>query len=97
MKLIKQTTVYKDRTAIPSAIRRYFNINDGDSLMWGVDKDRIALYKTKEEGETQKSDVIYNLEKYGYELLTVENIFSLKDLNVEEIVVQVLANFPEPS
>ncbi len=96
MRSIKETTVYKDRIAIPSAIRKYFNINDGDPLMWCIDKDNITLHKTFHDAVIERSDILYGLEKFGYELITLDNVFSLKNLSIEEIIVYVLTNFPEP-
>lgn len=96
MKSIKETTVYKDRIAIPSAIRTYFHINDGDSLMWCIDEDKITLHKTSHDAVIERSDILYGLEKFGYELVTLDNVFSLKILSVEEIIVYVLIKFPEP-
>lgn len=50
MEVMAISTIYKNRTTIPKAIRKKCNLHDGEELVWGIARNgEIIITKKGEE------------------------------------------------
>lgn len=49
MKILSTTKVYSQRIYIPKEVRQKFSIKDGDTLIWGIEENRIILFTQESE------------------------------------------------